>query len=1146
MNISEFANYWRDRDGSERANYQIFINQLCDVIGAPRPEASTDDERLNDYVFERRVRALDIEGEDTRNNYIDCYKRNCFVLEAKQSKKRQRGEASAGTGDLFGLLPTASQPAKASWDRLMRQARAQAERYAKALPSDHGWPPFLVIVDVGHVIETYADFTGLGKAYLPFPDSRTHRIKLDDLESAEIRERLKAIWENPAALNPATRRAEVTRDIAQRLARVARRLEKTYAPKTVALFLMRCLFTAFAEDVGLLPEDAFLKVLQTALAHPEHLPRYLTPLWRSMDKGADFDPMVHAPVRHFNGGLFKNAEALALDHESIGELIAACRRDWSNVEPAIFGTLLENALDKRERGQLGAHFTPRAYVERLVIPTVIEPLREDWTVALALAEEARAKGDKDGAIAHIAEFHRKLCHTRVLDPACGTGNFLYVALELMKRLEGEVLVAMEEMGGGAQANLDIAGHSVGPQQFIGLEKNPRAVPIAELVIWIGHLQWHLRERGPESLSEPILKPYNTIREGDAVLAWSRSEPVRDENGHIRTKWDGITKKEDPLTGRLIPDETARVEVMTFHDPKPATWPEAEFIVGNPPFIGGKDLRQELGDGYAEALWKVYPHMPGGADYVMYWWDKAAELVRNKQARRFGFITTNSITQTFSRRVIQRHLDAKAPLHIGFAIPDHPWADGEGTAAVRVAMTVGLSGDGKGLLKEVVREGQAPDRDGAVPVDLVLRKGVIHANLTIGANVSATSLLLSNGGLSSPGVKLHGRGFIISPAQACTLGLGAVDGLDQHIRRYSNGRDMTARSRGVMVIDLFGLSEQEVRRRFPSVYQWIKDNVRDERLAKASTPDGKKYAEDWWIFGKARPDLRSALSGVARYIATVETSKHRIFQFLDRSILPDNMLICIAVDDPFFLGVLSSKWHVNWAVSAGGTLEDRPRYNKTRCFDTFPFPNATPNQKLIIGNFAEELDDHRKQVLAKHSSRFTLTALYNVLEKRRARAELTPAEREVYDLGQVGVMLDLHERIDAAVAEAYGWPADLPDSEVLARLVALNAERHEEEQRGVVRWLRPEFQNPEGRTAPVQITADLGVANDTAKRPAWPRVPAEQVQALLAVLRATNRAEEAESIARRFKGARAPRTRELLDVLVSIGQARQVGVNRYAA
>lgn len=328
--------------------------------------------------------------------------------------------------------------------------------------------------------------------------------------------------------------------------------------------------------------------------------------------------------------------------------------------------------------------------------------------------------------------------------------------------------------------------------------------------------------------------------------------------------------------------------------------------------------------------------------------------------------------------------------------------------------------------------------------------------------------------------------------------------------------------------------------YPDVYQWLLDRVKPERDSNSR----QSYREGWLVFGEPRKELRRSLCGKLRYVSTVETARHRVFQFLDKIILPDNMLINIALDEGYALGVLSSNIHVSWALAAGGTLEDRPRYNKTRCFDTFPFPHATPHQKRVIGQLAEELDAHRKRVLAEHPDRLTLTELYNVLEKGRSRAELTAREMEIYQLGQVGVMLDLHSRIDHAVADAYGWPADLENARILENLVALNAERHREERDGLVRWLRPDYQNPKGQGAAVQIAATLDIAADTAKRIVWPKAPTEQVHSLMAALSRCGRAVEAESLARQFKGAKSPRVRELLDILVSVGHARQIN-NLYA-
>ena len=293
-------------------------------------------------------------------------------------------------------------------------------------------------------------------------------------------------------------------------------------------------------------------------------------------------------------------------------------------------------------------------------------------------------------------------------------------------------------------------------------------------------------------------------------------------------------------------------------------------------------------------------------------------------------------------------------------------------------------------------------------------------------------------------------------------------------------------------------------------------------------------------------MRYAFDGIEEYIATCRTARHRVFQVIGKDVVPESKVVVIATSDRAILGVLCSKIHKAYSEATGGWLGvgNDSTYNHSQCFDTFPFPNATPHQKRVIGQLAEELDAHRKRVLAAHSDRLTLTELYNVLEKGRSREELTAREMEIYQLGQVGVMLDLHSRIDHAVADAYGWPADLEDARILENLVALNAERHREERDGLVRWLRPDYQNPKGQGAAVQIAATLDIAAYTAKRIVWPKAPTEQVHSLMAALNRCGRAVEAESLARQFKGAKSPRVKELLDILVSVGHARQIN-NLYA-
>ena len=435
--VAAFVCRWQGSAASERSNYGLFLIELCEVLGLPRPEPATGEPERDEYVFERPVHFHDA-GGSTSTGFIDLYRHDSFVLETKQGceakqppslleeaglarPRRRRGHGIRGTD---------------TWDAAMLRARGQAEQYAKALPE---WPPFLIVVDVGYSIEVYADFSGTGKHYAQFPDTNSFRIFLADLARADVRERLRAIWLDPLSLDPSQHAARVTREIAERLATLGRSLERDrHGAERVALFLMRCLFTIFADNIGLLRRHAVRDLLRGLRGRPQTFAPMMHSLWSNMDKGG-FSPELGEDILRFNGGLFEATEAIALNAEQLEILIDAAERDWSRVEPAIFGTLLERALDERERERLGAHFTPRAYVERLVLPTIIEPLRADWEAVKAAAVELADAGDKPGAVAELRRFHDTLCNTTILDPACGTGNFLYVALEHLKRLEGEVL-----------------------------------------------------------------------------------------------------------------------------------------------------------------------------------------------------------------------------------------------------------------------------------------------------------------------------------------------------------------------------------------------------------------------------------------------------------------------------------------------------------------------------------------------------------------------------------------------------------------------------------------------------------------------------------------------------------------------------------
>lgn len=1153
--IQDFIQKWSAVKASELSTAQSFVSDLCEVLDVAKPHPTAE----QDYMFERPVTFTHGDGS-TSAGRIDCYKRGHFVLEAKALKT---GEHTKGYDD--GLL----------------RARTQGEGYARALPATEGRPPFVLVVDVGRVIEVYAEFSRTGATYTPFPDPRSHRIALADLAKPEVLERLRRIWTDPDSLNPARISAQVTRKVAQLLARLAKSLESSLqaqseenqplghanqaqaAPEIVAAYLTRCLFSMFAEDVELLPAGSFQGLLQKYREQPAVLQKMLAILWADMDKGG-FSAALAQDVLRFNGKLFKGAGAdgysLLLTPEQIDLLIEAARANWREVEPAIFGTLLERALDPTERHALGAHYTPRAYVERLVLPTVIEPLRAQWAnaqaAALVLAHEAAALQGKAAeaklaeARAEVKKFHHHLCTIRVLDPACGSANFLYVTLEHLKRLEGEVLNQLEALG-HTQDQLGFEGETVTLQQLRGIELNERAAALAELVLWIGYLQWHIRTRGNAAVAEPVVHNYGNIECRDAVLAWDAQELAYDDAGQLLSRWDGRTYKIHPVTGEQVPDEAAQVPQWRYVGARPATWPQADFIVGNPPFIGKLRMREALGDGYVQALRSAWPEVPDSADFVMFWWHHAAAQVAAGHTRRMGLITTNSLTMVFNRRVVQAALDKGT--HLDMAIPDHPWVDSANGAAVRIAMTVLAAGSGEGQVLTVTNE--QTGEFGEVAVNLHEQSGLIHADLKVGANVTQAKPLQANSKLSSAGVIPHGAGMQLTPEEAAALEP------DAPIKPYRNGKDLTDKSRDLLVIDCYGLDSEQVRNRYPKLYQWLLDRVKPERDVNKD----KDLREKWWLHRRNNEDMRRALAGLPRYIATVMTAKHRVFQFLDGAILPDQMLVVFGLDDAYSLGILSSQLHIEWALATGSRLGvgNDPRYNKSRCFDTFPFPDEdtglTPALRERIATLAEHIDAHRKQVLAARHQGLTLTGLYNVLAALRAGRALTAKEKTIHTQGLVGVLRELHDELDAAVLTAYGLSANADTDAVLHRLVALNAERAREEAQGHIRWLRPSFQNPQKSLAKQELVAldtpaleaDLveqkPLSKEKQTKP-WPATLPEQVRAVADVVAASPVPLGLEALAAHFKG-RGPWKKglpTLLHTLEALGRVRALQIDGVTA
>jgi len=428
------------------------------------------------------------------------------------------------------------------------------------------------------------------------------------------------------------------------------------------------------------------------------------------------------------------------------------------------------------------------------------------------------------------------------------------------------------------------------------------------------------------------------------------------------------------------------------------WPAAEFIVGNPPFLGGKLLRTGLNDGYVEALFKQYHgKVPAEADLVCYWFDKTQREIEIGTTKRAGLLATQGIRGGANRKVLQR---IKETGDIFMAWSDHPWVL-EG-AAVHISI-VGFD-DGTEL--ERALDGQ--------PVT------AINSNLTVGVDLMVAKRLAENLGIAFMG-DTKGGPFDI-PDELAQEMLSSPNphgkGNEDVVRPWVNGRDITNRSRGMWIVDFEDMPIDQAAL-YESPFEYVNTHVRPMRERSRST------IASWWLHERPRPEMRTALAGIHRYIVTPRVSKHRLFSWIGSDTLSDSAIITFAKDDDYTFGVLHSRFHELRALAMGTQLETRPRYTPTTCFETFPFPQPADEQREAIGAAAAELNRLRegwlnpKGVTAAQRRRRTLTNLYN--------------DRPTW-------LENIHARLDAAVADAYGWATDLPDAEILERLLMLNLKR----------------------------------------------------------------------------------------------------------
>ena len=942
MNAQEFIAKWRASELKESsAAHEHFID-LCRLLGEPTP--AEDDPSGQRYSFERGAR------KDTGGRgWADVWKRHRFAWEYKGKHKD------------------------------LNAAFNQLRQYALALEN----PPLLIVSDMAR-FRIYTNWTN--------SVSVRHEFALEDLADAAVRDKLKWAMSDPERLRPGESRQALTERAATAFAALAQALRaRGHDPQQVAHFVNRLVFCMFAEDVGLLPNEMFTRMLEHARRRPQDFAAMARELFGAMAAGGR---VGFETVAWFNGGLFDNDDALELTRAEIETTLKAAALDWSEIDPSILGTLFERGLDPAKRSQLGAHYTDRDKIMQIIEPVVTRPWLKEWEkaraeislrleradVAASIAARTRQRGQAERT---LRDFLEKLRAFTVLDPACGSGNFLYLALHALKDLEHRIQLEAESMG------LQRAFPAVGPANVKGIEINPYAAELARVSVWIGEIQW-MRRNGFSGARDPILDPLDTIECRDAILNPDGSEP---------------------------------------------DWPEADVVIGNPPFLGGKLLRSSLGGAYVESIQRLYgARIHGEADLVCHWFDKAQRLVADGRIARAGLVATNSIRGGRNRAVLDRIVEQGA---IYDAWSDEPWVvDG---AAVRVSL-VCFASEVAGLLENLNS-------------NVVSR---INADLTAEvADLTKARKLARNAGGAFMGDIKGGKFDIPGDLAREWLCLPAnPNGRPNSdvLKPWVNGMDLTRRPSGKWIVDFgFDMVESEAAV-YEAPFAHVAVNVRPKRKVGSN----RARADFWYRHVSPGPETWQKLHGLSRYIATPRVAKHRLFVWCNAQTCCDGQLIIFPRGDDTAFGILHSRFHESWSLRLCtwiGVGND-PRYTPSTTFQTYPFPHglspdipaadyANDSRALAIAAAARRLVELRDRWLSPPEWVEWVDEPVAGYPKRPVPRDETAAKalkkRTLTNLynARPQWLADAHDALDAAVATAYGWDTDISEEDALERLLALN-------------------------------------------------------------------------------------------------------------
>ena len=959
---------------NERAGAQQHFMDLCAVLGVPTPGDAEN------YCFERGLTKT-----GTGKGFADVWMRGHFGWEYKAPGKNLQG------------------------------ALKQLMLYA--LPLEN--PPLLVVSDRLR-IEIHTHFTGT--------PSECHTILLEDLTKPDIQEELRWIFKAPDKFKPAKTTREITEEAASAFAETADRLRSAgVPPEEVSHFLTQCLFCFFAEDVYLLPSKLFERLVGVHVA-PDVLGAQLEKLFESMRDGGLFGA---EDIPWFNGGLFAQIKVPPLSAEDVKSLRVASGLNWSAIDPSIFGTLFERGLDPGKRSQLGAHYTDPATILRIVNPVVEAPLLAEWArvskrIADLLEKRDRLRAEANTIIdktrfarvrtqANDAErdaqkafnsYLERLKEFKVLDPACGSGNFLYLSLRALKDIEHKVNLEAETLGLHRQQDV------TGPHNVLGIEINEFAAELARVTVWIGELQWRL-QHGYAFKTSPILEPLDCIETRDAIVNADGTE---------------------------------------------AEWPPATVVVGNPPFLGTKKMRREVGHEYTERLRDAYKgRVVGFADLVCYWFEKARAKIVAGELGAAGLVATDSLRGGMNRKVLD-DIDETATIYGAWS--SLPWVN-EG-ASLQVCLVAFAS-----------KAFEVPPRLDGVVVSK------INSDLSSGADLTTANVLPENQWAAYYTTVKAGPFDIAGDLARKWLALPNPSGNSNAdvVKPWANGKGVIERPKDKWIIDFGTDMSVDDAALYEAPFKYVVETVKPLRDDNPRA----SYKKHWWLLAEPIPQLRTALAGLPRYLVVLGTAKHRIFTWMHKSVLPDHALIAFARADDTIFGILQSRFHIIWSLRLGTALDDRPRYTPTTSFDTFPFPSgltpADTSSKAVEATAAAALIPGGLSGAAATAATAIAGAakrLYELRENWVNPPEWVVSEPDITPLGMAASpyparikprsghedelakrtmtklynerpawLVGAHEKVDMAVAAAYGWTDYTPamtDGEIFTRLLALNLKR----------------------------------------------------------------------------------------------------------